>query len=37
LFVTGLIVGVRGDDGTGTLLCDWSELSLSEQRQRARP
>jgi len=29
-FVTGLIVGVRGDDGTGTLLCDWSELSLSE-------
>ncbi len=31
LFVTGLIVGVRGDDGTGTLLCDWGELSLSEQ------
>ncbi len=31
LFVTGLIVGVRGDDGAGTLLCDWSELSLSEQ------
>jgi N-hydroxyarylamine O-acetyltransferase len=31
LFVAGLIVGVRGDDGTGTLLCDWSELSLSEQ------
>jgi arylamine N-acetyltransferase len=30
-FVTGLIVGLRGDDGTGTLLCDWSELSLSEQ------
>ncbi len=30
LFVTGLIVGVRDDDGTGTLLCDWSELSLSE-------
>jgi N-hydroxyarylamine O-acetyltransferase len=30
LFVTGLIVGVRGDDGTGTLLCDWGELSLSE-------
>jgi arylamine N-acetyltransferase len=30
-FVTGLIVGVRNDDGTGTLLCDWSELSLSEQ------
>jgi N-hydroxyarylamine O-acetyltransferase len=30
LFVTGLIVGVRGDDGKGTLLCDWSELSLSE-------
>ena len=30
-FVTGLIVGVRGDDGSGTLLCDWSELSLSEQ------
>jgi N-hydroxyarylamine O-acetyltransferase len=29
-FVTGLIVGVRDDDGTGTLLCDWSELSLSE-------
>jgi hypothetical protein len=24
-------VGVRGDDGTGTLLCDWNELSLSEQ------
>jgi hypothetical protein len=24
-------VGVRGDDGTGTLLCDWSELSVSEQ------
>jgi N-hydroxyarylamine O-acetyltransferase len=31
LFVTGLLVGVRGDDGSGTLLCDWSELSLSEQ------
>jgi N-hydroxyarylamine O-acetyltransferase len=31
LFVTGLMVGVRGEDGTGTLLCDWSELSLSEQ------
>jgi arylamine N-acetyltransferase len=31
LFVTGLIVSVRGDDGTGTLLCDWSGLSLSEQ------
>ncbi len=31
LFVCGLIVGVRGDDGSGTLLCDWSELSLSEQ------
>ncbi len=31
LFVTGLIVGVRGDDGSGTLLSDWSELSLSEQ------
>ena len=31
LFVTGLIVGVRGDDGSGTLLCDWSELSLSEE------
>jgi N-hydroxyarylamine O-acetyltransferase len=31
LFVTGLIVGVRGDDGSGALLCDWSELSLSEQ------
>jgi len=31
LFVTGLIVGVVGDDGSGTLLCDWSELSLSEQ------
>jgi N-hydroxyarylamine O-acetyltransferase len=31
LFVTGLIVGVRDDDGTGTLLCDWSELSLNEQ------
>jgi N-hydroxyarylamine O-acetyltransferase len=31
LFVTGLIVGVRGADGTGTLLCDWSELSLSEE------
>jgi N-hydroxyarylamine O-acetyltransferase len=30
-FVAGLIVGVCGDDGTGTLLCDWSELSLSEQ------
>ncbi len=30
-FVTGLIVGLRGDDGTGTLLCDWGELSLSEQ------
>ena len=30
-FVTGLIVGVRDADGTGTLLCDWSgELSLSE-------
>jgi arylamine N-acetyltransferase len=31
LFVTGLIVGVRGDDGTGVMLCDWNELSLSEQ------
>jgi N-hydroxyarylamine O-acetyltransferase len=31
LFVTGLIVGVRGNDGSGTLLCDWSELSISEQ------
>jgi N-hydroxyarylamine O-acetyltransferase len=30
-FVAGLIVGVRRDDGTGTLLCDWSELSLTEQ------
>jgi N-hydroxyarylamine O-acetyltransferase len=30
LFVTGLLVGVRGDDGGGTLLCDWGELSLSE-------
>jgi N-hydroxyarylamine O-acetyltransferase len=30
-FVTGLIVGLRNDDGTGTLLCNWSELSLSEQ------
>ncbi len=30
-FVTGLIVGIRNNDGTGTLLCDWSELSLSEQ------
>ena len=30
-FFTGLIVGLRGDDGTGTLLCDWSELSLSER------
>ncbi len=30
LFVTGLIVGVRSDDGTGTLLCDWSELSISK-------
>jgi N-hydroxyarylamine O-acetyltransferase len=29
-FVTGLIVGARGDDGTSTLLCDWSELSLSK-------
>lgn len=26
-FVSGLIVGLRNDDGTGTLLCDWSELS----------
>lgn len=31
LFVTGLIVGIRGADGTGTLLCDWSELSLGEE------
>jgi N-hydroxyarylamine O-acetyltransferase len=31
LFVTGLIVGVRRDDGTGTLLSDWSELSLGEE------
>ena len=31
LFVTGLIVGIRGDDGSGTLLCDWSELSVSEE------
>jgi N-hydroxyarylamine O-acetyltransferase len=30
-FVTGLIVGIRNDDGTGTLLCDWSGLSLREQ------
>jgi N-hydroxyarylamine O-acetyltransferase len=30
-FVTGLIVGLRDDDGTGTLLCDWSELSLSQE------
>lgn len=30
-FVTGLIVGIRDDDGTGMLLCDWSELSLSEE------
>jgi N-hydroxyarylamine O-acetyltransferase len=30
LFVTGLIVGIRGKDGTGKLLCDWNELSLSE-------
>ncbi len=30
-FVTGLIVGIRGEDGTGALLCDWSELSLSER------
>lgn len=30
-FVTGLIVGVQGDDGTCTLLSDWSELSLIEQ------
>ena len=29
-FVTGLIVGIRADDGTGTLVYDWSELSLSE-------
>jgi N-hydroxyarylamine O-acetyltransferase len=31
LFVTGLIVGLRDYDGTGTLLCDWSDLSLSEE------
>jgi arylamine N-acetyltransferase len=31
LFVTGLLVGIRSDDGSGTLLCDWGELSLSEQ------
>lgn len=31
LFVAGLIVGVRGDDGSGILLCDWSELSVSEE------
>lgn len=30
-FVTGLIVGARHEDGTGTLLCDWNGLSLSEQ------
>lgn len=36
LFVSGLIVGVRGNDGTGVLLCDWSGLSLTEKRQRAR-
>lgn len=30
-FVTGLIVGIRGHDGTSTLLCDWGELSLSEE------
>ena len=31
LFVTGLIVGIRGDDGSSTLLSDWSELSLREE------
>jgi N-hydroxyarylamine O-acetyltransferase len=31
LFVTGLIVGIRGDDGTAALVCDWSELSLNEE------
>lgn len=31
LFVTGLIAGVRGDNGASTLLCDWGELSLNEQ------
>jgi N-acetyltransferase len=36
LFATGLIVGVHGDDGTGTLLCDWSGLSFSEQTPAAR-
>ncbi|MGD1057644.1 MAG: arylamine N-acetyltransferase [Solirubrobacteraceae bacterium] len=30
LFVTGLLVGVRGNDGVGTLLSDWGELLLSE-------
>lgn len=35
-FVTGLIVGVHRDDGTGTLLCDWSELSSASKRRRAR-
>jgi N-hydroxyarylamine O-acetyltransferase len=31
LFVTGLIVGVRGDGGTSTMLSDWNQLSLSEE------
>jgi N-hydroxyarylamine O-acetyltransferase len=31
LFVSGLIVGVRDDDGAVAVLSDWSELSLSEQ------
>jgi N-hydroxyarylamine O-acetyltransferase len=30
-FVTGLIAGLRADDGALTLLSDWSELALSEQ------
>jgi N-hydroxyarylamine O-acetyltransferase len=31
LFVSGLIVGIRDDDGAVAVLSDWSELSLSEQ------
>ena len=31
-FVTGLVVGLQADDGTRTVLSDWSELALTEQK-----
>jgi len=31
-FVTGLVAGLQAGDGTRTVLSDWSELALTEQR-----